>query len=54
MHAWPADADIKPFEKFREEFSVFEGSLLRGNPIVVTTSAALYIFKIKRYNIYCE
>ena len=41
MHAWPADADIKPFEKFREEFSVFEGILLRENRIIVPTSLNL-------------
>jgi hypothetical protein len=44
--AWQADADIKPFEKFLEEFSVFEGILLRGNRIVVSTSLKKRILKL--------
>jgi hypothetical protein len=44
--AWPADAGIKPFEKFRDEFSVFEGILLRGNRIVVRISLKKRILKL--------
>ena len=44
--AWQADADIKPFEKFLEDFSVFEGILLRGNRIVVPTSLKKRILKL--------
>ena len=31
--AWSVDADIKPFEPFREEFSVYDGILLRGDAL---------------------
>ena len=34
--AWPADADIKPFEKFREEFSVFEAKVFYCAEIVLS------------------
>ena len=36
--AWSEDADIKPFEPFREEFSVYDGILLCGDGIVVPAS----------------
>ena len=36
--AWSADIDIKPFQSFRDELSVYEGMLLRGSRIVVPAS----------------
>lgn len=43
--AWSVDIDIKPFERFREEFSVYEGILLRGDRIVVPTSLQRRVFE---------
>ena len=40
------DADIKPFEPFWEEFSVYDGILLRGDRIVVPMSLQRRILKL--------
>ena len=45
--AWSVDADIKPFEPFREEFSVYDGVLLRGDRIVVPTSLQRRFLKLE-------
>ena len=44
--AWSVDADIKPFEHFRDEFSVYDGILLRGDRIVVPASLQRRILKL--------
>ena len=44
--AWSVDIDIKLFERFREEFSVYEGILLRGDCIVLPTSLQRRVLKL--------
>ena len=44
--AWSADTDIKPFQSFRDELSVYEGMLLRGSRIVVPASLQKRVLKL--------
>ena len=43
---WSGDTDIKPFESFRDDLSVYEGILLRGSRIVVPTSLQKRVLKL--------
>ena len=46
LGAWSVDADIKPFEPFRQEFSVYDSILLHVDRIVVLTSLQSRILKL--------